>query len=470
MNNIDTAFKGAAGLTKDYYEALVTASMEPHRLAVARAKARKDTLTVESAVYSDLGTKLKSLNNAITALRAGDSTVFNTKTATLSETGIVSASATSSAANSVYDINVTQLASAHRVRGDKQANSTSDLAGIGAGSFTINGVGVTVGATASLSDIRDAINSAVTAATNNETITAEAGFSATIINHQLVLTANTTGEDYALSVGADADGILQGLGVWTGADFKNTALQAAQNATFTVNNIEVIRSSNKAIDDVIEGVTLNLSKEGETQLTIAPNSNGVRNAINGFVSAFNDLNTWLAAKTGVREGTDGNYIRGTLADTSGLKNMRRDLVQKLFGTWSGAPTNATYKRLDQLGIDLGEGLSLSISDATKLTDALTNRYSEVAALFEGVLQKVQSTIEPYVKESDNKTNRVDQMKSAAQKALEMQNARIKQLETAMAKREEMVRDQIASQFSMINSYNSQGRFLMSMMYSVNTYG
>lgn len=460
MNNIDTAFKGAAGLTNDYYEALVTASMEPHRLAVARAKARKDTLTVESAVYNDLGTKLNALNSSITALRENDTGVFKTKTTSVSEAGIVTASATSSASNSVYDINVTQLAAAHRIRGDAQANSTSGL-GYGASSFIINGVTIDVDADASLSDIRDAINNTVATAIDDGAIETENGFTASIINHSLVLTADSTGSAHELAI-TDTDGLLNNIGMFNWAD-----LQEAKNAIFTVNNIEVSRSGNSAIDDVIEGVTLNLSKEGETQLTIAPNSNGVRNAINSFVSAFNDLNTWLAAKTGVREGTDGNYIRGVLADTSGLKNMRRDLVQKIFGTWSGAPTTATYKRLDQLGIDLGEGLALSITDAAKLTDALTNNYSEVAALFEGVLEKVQSTIEPYVKESNN---RVDQMKSAAESALEIQNTRIKQLETAMANREELVRDQIASQFSIINSYNSQGRFLTSMMYSVNTYG
>lgn len=468
MNNIDTAFKGAAGLTKDYYEALVAASMEPYKVAVTRAKARKDTLTVETAVYNDLGTKLKTLNDSITALRDGDTSIFKTKTATSSTTGILSASAAASAANGVYDINITQLASAHRVRGDKQANSTSDLAGVGAGSFTINGVAVSVDADASLSDIRDAINNAVAAAIEDETISAEAGFNASIIDHQLVLSADSTGEDHALSVDADADGILQGLGVWTGAAFKNTALQAAQDANFTVNNISITRSSNSAIDDVIEGVTLNLSNEGETQLTVGPNNNAVTKAVNTFVAALGDLNTWLAAKTGVREGADGNYIRGALAGDFGLKSMRRELIQDLFGTWSGAAANATYKRLDQLGIDLGSELAVSVSDATKLTEALTNHYDEVSALFEGVLSKVQATINPYV---DGDNSRVDLLKQSADNALKLQNERITKLESDLSDREELIRDQIAMQFSMINSYNNQGRFLMSTMYgSFNTYG
>lgn len=271
MNNIDTAFKGAAGLTKDYYEALVAASMEPHKLAVKRAKERKDTLTVETAVYSDLGSKLKALNDSITALRKGDKSIFDTKTATSSTAGILSGNATSTAANGAYDINVTQLATAHRVRSDKQTNSSSDLAAIGAGSFTINGVEVTIGAEASLNDIRDAINAAVKNALEttdeDKKIAKEKSFNATIINHQLVLTADATGESNALSVDGDGDDILRDLGIWNGTDdFQHAALQEAQNAKFFVNNIEVIRSSNSAIDDVIEGVTLNLNKDLLDQL------------------------------------------------------------------------------------------------------------------------------------------------------------------------------------------------------------
>lgn len=470
MNNITSAFKGTAGLTQDYYEALVAASMEPHRLAVQRAKTRKDTLSVETAVYTDLGTKLNSLNSAIGALRQGDSSIFDEKKVTSGNSSLISASATSSAADAIYDINVTQLAQAHRVRGDRQSSSTGDLA-LGAGSFTINGVDVTIADGASLNDIRDAINTAVATAIEDETIAEEAGFSATIIDNQLVLTANSTGQDYALSVDADADSILEGLGVWTGGatnDFKNTALQAAQNATFTVNNIEVSRNSNSGLGDVIEGVTLTLAGEGETTLTVAPNTDGVKSAINTFISRLNDFNTWLAAKTGVRENTDGTYTRGSLANDFSLKGLRRDLIQKTFGTWSGAPDDATYTRLDQLGLDLGEGLSVSLADADKLATALTTNYSEVVSLFEGVMERAQTLVDPY---TEGTSNRVDQLKVGADKALEMQNDRVKRLEDSLSRKEELVRDQIAMQFASISSYNDQGRFLMTSMYgSVSTYG
>jgi flagellar hook-associated protein 2 len=463
MNNIDSAFKGTAGLTRDYYEALVAASMEPHRLAVQRAKARKDTLSIETAVYNDLDTKINALSNAIKALRQGDDSVFDDKLASSGDGKIVSASATSSAADAAYDINITQMAQAHRVRGDRQSSSTSDL-GLSAGSFTINGVTVNITDGASLTDIRDAINTAVTTAIEDETISEEQGFNATIIDNQLVLTADSTGQDFALTVDADADGILENLGIWEGSatnDFANPALQTAQNAIFTVNNIEVTRNSNSSLDDVIEGVTLSLAGEGETTLTIAPNTEGVKNAVNTFMSRLNDFNTWLAAKTGVSENSDGSYTRGVLAGDYTLKSLRRELIQKTFATWSGAPVDAVYTRLDQLGLELGERLSVSLADADKLSTALATNYSDVVLLFDSMMEQVQALVDPYTEGTDN---RVNQLKEAADDTLEIQNDRVKRLEDALSHKEEFIRDQIAMQFASISFYNDQGRFLMTTMY------
>lgn len=459
MNNITSAFKGTAGLTQDYYEALVTAAMEPYRLSVARAKARKDELTVESAVYTDMGTKMESLHSAVAALREGDSSIFDQKTATSGDSSILSASATSSASDAIYDINVTQMAAAHRIRGDRQTSQTTGL-GLGAGEFTINGVDVSIGANASLNDIRDAINSAVATAIDDETIEEEAGFTATIIDKQLVLTANSTGEDFELAI-TDTDGLLDSLGM-----FDHPALQEAENAIFTVNNIEVTRNSNSDIDDVIEGVTLNLAAEGETTLTIAPNNSGVQAAISTFISRMNDFTSWLNAKTGVRENSDGTYTRGVLSNDNTIKGLRRQLVQKTFGTWSDAPEGSTYTRMDQLGIELGDNLSVSLADSSKLTTALANNYSEVVALFEGVMERVQNLIDPYTEGTET---RVDQLKAGVENALETQTSRVERLEDSFTRKEELTRDMIALQFAQISSYNSQGQYIMTSLYG-SSYG
>lgn len=484
MNNIDSAFRGSAGLTKDYYEALVTASMEPYRQTIRRAKARKDTLDIQSAVYNDLDTKLNALHDAITALRDDGDSVFDSKKLTSSDAVYVSGTATSTAADSTYTMHIDNLARTHRVWGDKQTSGfTLDLGGNGntakfkirSGSDVANDLEITVTHGDTLGDIRDQINSAVQAALDAETLTEEFAFTASVVDNRLVIETQSTGTAYSL-VASDTSGtVLTDLNILaSGGDTDTNANgfvdgneTVAEDAEFTVNGIAVTRSKNTDIDDVIDGVTFSLNKEHGTgntdtiSLTVAPNSTGVSNSISALVSKLNDFNQWLASKSGVKENSDGTYTRGVLASDFGLKGLRRNLVQRTFATWEDAPANATYKRLDQIGLSLDEGLKVSL-DSSVLSTALSTDYDGVVALFEGAMANVQALVEPYTEGTDNQ---ISKLKTSAQNAIDLQSKTIKRLEDSVSRREELVRDQIAMQFAAISRYNDQGRYLMTTMYS-----
>lgn len=467
MNNINTAFRGAAGLSNEYFEALVTASMEPYRLAVKRAEQRRDELKVERAVYSDLETKMDALANAVKALRQGDDSVFDDKLATSSDEAVLTASATSSAADATYAIDVTDLAKAHRVSSSQQTDSTSAL-GL-SGTFSVNGVSVAVSTGNSLNDIRDAINQAVQTALDDATLSAEDSFSATIIDNNLVLEADSTGTAYALTTSDDMGTVLQNLGVLDTNGAFASELQAAQDAAFTVNSIDIVRSSNVGLGDVIQGMTLTLKDAGSSTVTVGPNTQAVKNSVKSFIGRLNDFNQWLAAKTGVKENNDGTYSRGVLAGDFSLRGIRRNLVQTIFSTWSGAPSGATYNRLDQLGLELGSELTVSLADADALSSALSSNYDEVVDLFGEIMEDVQTMLDPY---TDGTDTLVDQRQAAADSALETQNDRITRAQDTFDRRDEMVRDQIAQQFAAISSYNDTGRFLVSTMLGsgFNAYG
>lgn len=460
VNNISNAFKGAAGLTNDYYEALVTAAMEPHRLSVKRAKERQDSLKVETAVYTDLDTKMTALYDSLSALRKGEESVFDDKVATTSDKAVATASATSSVANGAYDLVVTDLAKAHRVRGTQQPDITADLGHTG--TFTVNGVQVTVTATDSLEEIRDAINSQVTAALDADTLADADKFTASIIDGQLVLSADSTGPDFRLTATDDTGTVLQDLGVLTGVGGWANQLQDGEYASFSLNGVNILRNSNTEITDVVAGLTIHLKAAGSATLTVSPDTSGATGKINSFIAKLNDLTSWLAAKTGSTQGTDGTYDRGVLASNLGLRNLRRTLVQTAFATWSGAPATATYTRLDQLGIELGDKLAVSLADSSKLSDALSTKYSEVVDLFDAVLTNMSTVLEPYAEGSDTL---VDKMKSAADNSLDSQGDKVKRLETAASRREELIRNQIAYQFAAISSYNDQGRYITTTLFS-----
>lgn len=460
MNNISNAFKGAAGLTSDYYEALVTAAMEPTRLAIKRAKEKQDTLKVTTAVYTDLDTKMTALHDALGALRDGDKSVFDDKIATTSDKAIATGSATSAVNNASYELVVNTLAKAHRVRGTQVGDTKADLGH--AGTFTINGVQISTTATDSLEETRDAINTAVAAAIDAETLDEDDSFSASIIDGYLVLSADSTGPDFRLTATDDTGTVLQNLGILTGVGGWANQLQDGTYANFTLNGITIDRNSHTDITDVVSGLTLNLKAAGSATITVAPDTSGATSKINTFISKLNDLTSWLASKTGSKEGEDGTYTRGALAGNLGLRNLRRTLVQTAFATWDAAPPTATYTRLDQLGIELGDKLSVSLADATKLSDALSGKYSEVVDLFDAIMTNVANLVEPYVEGSDTL---VDKMKTAADKSMESQGDKVKRMETAASRREELMRNQIAYQFAAISSYNDQGRYLSTALFS-----
>lgn len=460
MNNISSAFRGASGLTSDYYEALVTAAMEPTRLAVKRAKSREDTLKVTTAVYTDLDTKMTALYDALDALRNGDNSVFDDKIATTSDKEVATASATSDVANADYELVVNTLAKAHRVRGDQVGDVTADMGH--AGTFTINGVQVTAAATDSLEEIRDAINSAVTAAIDAETLDEEDSFSASIIDGYLVLSADSTGPDFRLTATDDTGTVLEDIGVLTGVGGWANQLQDGEYANFSLNGITIDRNSNTDITDVVNGLTLNLKETGSATITVAPDTSGATSKINTFISKLNDLTTWLANKTGSTKDEDGTYTRGVLAGNLGLRNLRRTIVQTAFATWGDAPATATYTRLDQLGIELGDNLSVSLADSSALSDGMTGKYSEVVDLFDAIMTNVADLVEPYVEGTDTL---VDKMKTAADNSLDSQSDKVERMEAAASRREELIRNQIAYQFAAISSYNDQGRYITTTLFS-----
>lgn len=484
-NNVNAAFGGSAGLTQDYYEALVTSAMIPTRAAIERAKDREDELEVRKAVFDDLDTKLGNLRTSLLALRqTEEESVFDDKKVTSSDESFATGSATSGAVDASYEVHIDSLAQTHRVWSDQQDDTWGiSLGGNGktgefrirSGSDSANDINVVLDHGATLSEIRDAINDAVQAELDAETLTEEFAVHASIVDDRLVIEPENGGNDYALEVADISRNPLRKLNIRKGSgdpDVDGNGINDnneinAEDAQFSVNGISVTRSSNTGIDDVIEGVTLNLKKahgSGNSdvmEITVSPDVDATSKSVSSFVTNLNSFTSWMAAKSGVTEGADGTYTRGALASDFGLRGLRRSLIQTTFATWSDAPSGTQYDRLDQVGLELGDDLVAKV-DSADLEAALEADYDGVVALFEGIMSKVQTILDPYTDGSDDQ---VDRMKTSAQNALDTQAARIERMEAAEARREELVRNQIAYQFAAISSYNDQGRFLVSTMFS-----
>ena len=151
------------------------------------------------SAWQTIGTDLTNLNNAAQALASPS--LLQNYTATSSNTGVATATASPTALPGTYSFTVNQLAQANETGSQGVASTSTTVAGSGTGTFniTVNGTttDVTLNSTTgyTLADLAQAINNA------------NAGVSAAIINdgsandpYRLVLTSNNTGTNNAISV------------------------------------------------------------------------------------------------------------------------------------------------------------------------------------------------------------------------------------------------------------------------------
>jgi len=75
------------------------------------------------------------------------------------------------------------------------------------------------------------------------------------------------------------------------SSIRTATVQAGADASFTLDGVAVTRSSN-TVDDLIDGLTLNLKKAASdttVTLTVGRDYEGIKEAISGFVTAYNDV-------------------------------------------------------------------------------------------------------------------------------------------------------------------------------------
>jgi len=169
---------------------------------IALMQAQETPLNNQLSAWQTIGTDISALNSAAAAL--GQPSLYQTYTATSSNTSVATATASSSAIPGTYNFTVNQLAQASEIASQGIA-STSTTIGTGTFGITVNGTTTNVSITSSndtLSGLAQAINNA------------GAGVSAAVISdgssnnpYRLVLTSNTTGTNSTISV---ANGLTGG--------------------------------------------------------------------------------------------------------------------------------------------------------------------------------------------------------------------------------------------------------------------
>lgn len=355
-------------------------------------QAQQDKLTAAKGVWSDIKTQLAALDLSLSNLSLD--TAYNGRIASSANETVVTATASSGAAVGTYALTVGGLAQAHSVASDTKASTYAVSAGA-AGTFQIKVIDST-GATVSTSVTVAAGDSLTNVAQNINT--AKAGVTASVITtstgfQRLVITRDVTGANSTISF-VDTNttaGALAEMGVVVdsaGNAVKNQ-LVGAQDASFTVNNVAVTRSTN-TVSDAVTGVTFNLKALSATavNVTVSQDVDGTYNKIKDFVDKYNAALDLMTAKMAKGEVLQGDATLSRIQST--LRQMVSDRV-------SGA--TGSFTSLFDIGISTSDNAGHLAIDDTKLRAAIADKPQDVKTLLfdasasvNGVGEKLRSEL------------------------------------------------------------------------------
>lgn len=353
---------------------LVSQLMSVERRPINTLDAKISTYQSKISSFGTLKGLVSTLQTALNGLSSG----LSGYSTTVSDSNTLSASADSTAVAGTYSLSVSKLAAAQTLAATGQASNTSAISSTASTvSFTINGTttDVEIAAGATLQDIRTAINAA------------DLGVSATIVNdgsatpYRLVLTAGETGLSNAVSsitIQAGGDSSINSLLAFnptTNAPATATLVQtvAADDASFTINNIPITSASN-TITDAIQGVALTLKAETTTNTTlnVERDTESISTAVTKFVEAYNALVSKLKSTSAYGTSTTASPI---LAGDGTVRLM----LDQLRGILSTGASGGSLSYLFQIGISVEADSSLSF-DSSTLNNAIATDFSAVSNL------------------------------------------------------------------------------------------
>ncbi len=269
---------------------------------------------------------------------------------------------------------------------------TLDKAGASAStaiSYTAAGTSINISATDTLRTITAAINAA--SQPNGRAV------KASIVANKLVLSSAQTGENHSMLFTLMKDGVANDF-LGFGAD-----LQSAQNAKFTVNGMSVSRATNTDLKDVIDGVTLNLAADAETnktaRISIAASTDKSVGLMNSMITKFNTALSHIKGKLASTPttGADGKttYTRGPLSGDMGFSGLRFEMINRFNSTISNS---GSFKNFSDIGLTFDKDMKLTL-DSAKFSDALKNNASDVTALLDSGLGALNTIVSRYAGET-----------------------------------------------------------------------
>lgn len=465
-------------------ESLVSKLMAAESVSLTTLQKKQASYETKISAMGTLRSSLAALQTAATSMTPSTlqsaSEKFASYTASVTNTAVASATASTGAVAGSYSLEVSKLAQGQRLTGGVVASSTTSITTNG-GTLTLSlgsmnastgnyeadsarTYSIALDAGATLADLRDAINDS------------DAGVTASIINGtngaQLVLNGpegNNSVMRLASSVTTDPDTLVQTndiSGVNYDPDVSGsqdmTQSLAALDAEFTLNGIAATSHSN-TVTGVLEGVTLELATTNigsATTLKITEESTtNLTKALEAFVTAYNSSQTTMSALGAYDPETK---VAGNLQGNSTLRYATGQIRQTVFSATSGN-ASSSYQTLSNIGVTINSSGKLEI-DSTKLNAAIkadsntvSNLVANVGEAFDTTLTNLMDTDGSLTIATKGLTTTVDDLEKQQTKLQE----RLDAIETRY-------RAQFTALDTLVASLSSTGDYLTSFISSLNS--
>jgi flagellar hook-associated protein 2 len=335
------------------------------------------TIQTKLSAVGKIQSALAALQDAARALDRTDT--WSVAKASSSDATVAGVTASAGTPVGNYSLQITKLAQNQTAVSAPLPASTTVVGGgtlrVQLGSYDAGGAftadatrpeaSITIAAGATVADIRSAINSAAV------------GISASLVNDgtgvRLMVRSTDSGaaNGFRLLV-TDSDGTnTDGAGLSAfaydpaaaaGAGKNLTQTQAPQTAQFTLGGLALTSQKNR-VEGALDGVTLDLKKEGgpAVDLSVVSDGDAIRKSVDAFVTAYNNVNKLIEDQTKYdTTSKKAGTLQGDRTVTS-LQQQMRDLLTQTLGT-------GTLTRLSDAGIQIQRDGSLAVND-TKFTSA-----------------------------------------------------------------------------------------------------
>ncbi|KPB68698.1 flagellar filament capping protein FliD [Pseudomonas cannabina] len=460
-------------------EGLVAAERAPKQTQIdQQTSATKASLSGVSQLTSALAAFQKTLDTLSSSTPA-----FQGFAATSSNDAMVKATASNTAVNGTYAINVTNLASASKV--STAALTSAQASAIPSGTLEITQNGTTqkveIGQASTLQEVRDQINSSLQGK----------GITANIINDnngsRLVFSSTTTGAGSDISVkgaaGQEAlniDGTKLMKDTSTATDASGNPIpgagaiiDVAKDAVFSIDGLSLTSKTN-TVSTAISGLSFDLiapstAAASTTTITVATNTEGLKTSLQSFVDSYNTLVTLVGSLTKGSVAANGAFTPASLtgdATPRGLLAAVRDQI-------ATATSNSGLGSLAQLGIKTQQADGKLSLDTAQLTTALVDKKlgGQIQALFNGtgakkadgtlvdggLIARMSKALEPYTKADGilaTKTtslNKVNARLAKDQEALELRITSLTEVLKAKYNKMDLLVGQLRASSSSITS-------------------